>query len=183
MAWTAPMTAVANDIFTAAQFNTHVRDNLLETVPAKATSSVVDGSFFVKTGTNSINNGARTPMTAVVSGTETTTSTSYAALATAQQLDVVTGTMALVTVGSRMYISGGGNTGYMSVAISGASSVTVADDWALQYCSEVSNREFSGSRTYLFTGLTAGTNTFAARFKVTAGTGSFRYRSLSVIPF
>ena len=51
MAWTAPMTAVANAVFTAAQFNTHVRDNLLETAPAKATTT---GGYFVATGTNTI---------------------------------------------------------------------------------------------------------------------------------
>lgn len=28
MVWTAPMTAIPGDVFTAAQFNTHVRDNL-----------------------------------------------------------------------------------------------------------------------------------------------------------
>ncbi|GII42264.1 hypothetical protein [Planotetraspora phitsanulokensis] len=38
MAWSAPMTAVANSIFTTAAFNQYVRDNLLETAPAKATT-------------------------------------------------------------------------------------------------------------------------------------------------
>ena len=34
MAWTAPMTAVSGSVLTAAQWNTNVRDNLLETAPA-----------------------------------------------------------------------------------------------------------------------------------------------------
>ena len=51
MAWSAPMTAVANTVFTAAQFNQHVRDNLNETAPAKATAS---GGYFVATGVNAI---------------------------------------------------------------------------------------------------------------------------------
>lgn len=42
MAWTAPMTASANGTLTAAQFNTHVRDNLLETETAKATAAVTE---------------------------------------------------------------------------------------------------------------------------------------------
>lgn len=45
------MTAVASTAFTAAQFNTHVRDNLNETAPAKATTS---GRLIVTAGPNSI---------------------------------------------------------------------------------------------------------------------------------
>ncbi len=30
MAWTSPMTAVSGDLFTAAEYNQHVRDNFLE---------------------------------------------------------------------------------------------------------------------------------------------------------
>lgn len=40
MTWTTPMTAVANALLTASQFNVHVRDNLLETEAARATASV-----------------------------------------------------------------------------------------------------------------------------------------------
>jgi hypothetical protein len=36
--WTAPMTAVAHTAFPATSFNTYVRDNLLESAPAKATT-------------------------------------------------------------------------------------------------------------------------------------------------
>lgn len=36
MVWTPPMTAVNGDVFTAAEYNTHVRDNLLETLTAQA---------------------------------------------------------------------------------------------------------------------------------------------------
>ncbi len=39
MAWTAPRTWVADEIVTAALMNTHVRDNLLETMTAKVTTA------------------------------------------------------------------------------------------------------------------------------------------------
>lgn len=42
MAWTAPLTAALNGTLTAAQFNTHVRDNLLETEAAKATAAITE---------------------------------------------------------------------------------------------------------------------------------------------
>ncbi len=51
MSWTAPMPAVAGAIFTAAQYNTFVRDNLNECAPAKA--SVV-GSYFTTSDDNQI---------------------------------------------------------------------------------------------------------------------------------
>lgn len=39
MSWTAPRTWVANEVVTAAIMNTHVRDNLLATVPALVTTA------------------------------------------------------------------------------------------------------------------------------------------------
>src|SRR3546814_19340432 len=72
MAWTAPMTAVANTVFTAAQFNQHVRDNLNETAPAKATAA---GGYFVATGVNAI--AQRIADGNTDTNTGTTTSTTY----------------------------------------------------------------------------------------------------------
>ena len=43
MAWTTPMTAVENSLLTAAQFNVHVRNNLLETEAARATTGNTPG--------------------------------------------------------------------------------------------------------------------------------------------
>ena len=81
MAWTAPMTAVATAVFTATQFNTYIRDNLLETAPAKATDlsnlfSVISANTLVE----------RTPKEAIVTTPESTASTSYTALVTAGPL-------------------------------------------------------------------------------------------------
>ena len=39
MAWTAPRTWVVGEVLTAALLNTHLRDNLLETAPAKVTTA------------------------------------------------------------------------------------------------------------------------------------------------
>src|ERR1700755_2312031 len=78
MAWSAPLTAVANTAFTAAQFNASVRDDLLETAPAKATAN---GQMFVATAANSI--AARLPQASFVTVSESTASTTYAALTTA----------------------------------------------------------------------------------------------------
>ena len=57
--WTPPRTWTTGEIVTAAQMNTNVRDDLLETAPAKATAA---GDFFYGTGPNAI---ARTPLAAL----------------------------------------------------------------------------------------------------------------------
>lgn len=49
--WTAPRTWVVNEIVTASIMNTHVRDNLLETAPAKATTK---GDVFAATAANAV---------------------------------------------------------------------------------------------------------------------------------
>lgn len=51
MAWTAPRTWVTDEVVSASQLNAHVRDNLLETAPAKAAAS---GDLFQATGATAI---------------------------------------------------------------------------------------------------------------------------------
>ena len=51
MAWTAPRTWLSGEIYTSSHFNVHVRDNLLETMPAKASAAA---QLFQATGANAI---------------------------------------------------------------------------------------------------------------------------------
>ena len=51
MAWTAPMTWVAGSTVTSALLNTHLRDNLLESGPAKVTAG---GDTLYATGANAL---------------------------------------------------------------------------------------------------------------------------------
>lgn len=51
MTWTAPRTWVTTELVTSSQLNTHVRDNLLETAPAKVTTK---GDSVWSTGANAI---------------------------------------------------------------------------------------------------------------------------------
>ena len=100
MAWSAPMTAVANATFTAAQFNQYVRENLNETAPAKATTS---GGYFVADGVNSIAERFATGNTDLNSGTTTsTTFTDLTGAAIGPTVTVTTGTMALVFIHGQM---------------------------------------------------------------------------------
>lgn len=182
MAWTAPMTATANTAFTAAQFNTHVRDNLLETAPGKATAGVSNGSLLAKSGTNQI--AWRTPSLSTVLTEQTTTSTSYANLATSgPAVTLTTGVRALVIISASLRNTST-NSCFMSVTVSGATTSAATDDRALRWRDGTgSDGEAQMSHAYMFTALTAGSNTFTAKYRVIGGTGTFRNRHLMVIPF
>lgn len=182
MAWTAPMTAVAGAVFQAAQFNTYVRDNMLELAPAKATTP---GSIFAVTGTNQI--AERIPGAAIDTGTATFTSTSFADPATGSagpSVSVVTGVQALV--GYRSYLEVPSTTARveMSYSISGATTRAASTTRSVGY--SVSN-SVSGLKTRtgvvdLATGLTPGTNVFKLEYNVSSSTGTAADRRLWVVP-
>ena len=115
MAWTAPMTAVDGAIFTASQFNANIRDNFLETAPAKATT---EGGYFTVNGLNSI--VQRLPGSANIDALQTTLSTTFTDLATVgPTVTVNTGTRALVVIGSSLTNGMADGFSIMGVTISG----------------------------------------------------------------
>lgn len=177
MAWSTPLTAVASTALTAAQWNASVRDNLLTTAPALATTA---GSIFAVTGTNAI--AQRTPNAATVGTSQTTTSTSYTNLATVgPAVTVTTGTSALVLWGCEMSNSTTGISVAMGFAVSGASSVA-ATDANCQKWTATANYPLQASRVVLQS-LVAGSNTFTGQYRVDANTGTFSQRTINVIPF
>jgi hypothetical protein len=172
------MTAVASSVFTAAQFNQFVRDNLNETAPAKATTQ---GSIFVGTGVNSI--AERHPFGDFVSTAETTTSTSYTDLSTSgPSLTRDTGASAIIIVGGILRNSSAGGICFMGVTISGASAIAANDAAAFQVESTASDDRVGASFVDFRTGLTPGSNVFTAKYRVTAGTGTFSSRRVDIIP-
>ncbi|MEU7170301.1 hypothetical protein ABZ949_02270 [Micromonospora tulbaghiae] len=178
MAWSVPLTAVSNSPLTAAAWNASVRDNLLETAPAKFTGA---GQLFVSTGANA--GAARTPASATVATNESTNSTTYTNLVTAgPQVVSTTGTSALCFWQAQMGNSTSGSNAFMSVAVSGASTVAASDTFSSRYQSYGSNARHRSAAAHLFTGLTAGSNTFTAQYRVDGGSGAFIDRSLIVIP-
>lgn len=176
MAWSAPMTAVSNSVFTAAQFNTFIRDNLNETAPAKASTS---GAHFAVSGTNEISE--RISATASVLVSETTTSTTYddiAALGPTVTCD--TGPNAIVAVHGAMDNSGSGSA-RMSYEVTGASSIAPADNKGIGVYG-VAGAGIVASCVVLHTDLTPGSNTFTCKYRVASGTGTFGSRRIVVFP-
>lgn len=173
------MTAVAGATFTAAQFNQYVRDNLNECPTAKATGAA---QFFVSTAANTV--AARQLTGASVSAAQTTASTSYTALATVgPAATVTTSDRAVVFFATEISNSLSNGASSASVAVSGASSFAANDSWrAVQDGVAAANINRVGI-AHLFTGLTAGSNTFTMQYKVGSGTGTFGQREIVVLPF
>lgn len=183
MAWTAPMTAVSNSVFTAAQFNQYVRDNLNATAPALATTT---SSYFATVGTNQI--AERISQQAAVFTSETTAGTSYGNLTTpGPSVTCTTGTTALVGLYADVTVNTAGTVAYMSYNVSGASSLGAADSRALAFASaSVASAPFLlASYVHLETGLTAGSNVFNSQYRMGSGggNGTWSNRNIWVLPF
>lgn len=180
MVWTAPMTAVNGAILTAAQWNTHVRDNLLETAPAKVTAA---GQIIVSDAPNSVI--ARTPAVAYVTAVESTTSTSYGDLATyGPQVTVTTGTTAMIFVASILSQNTVSSYAIVGYDITGASTISPASDKGLNFRAAASGQQFRATYVDFLTNLTPGVNTFTMKYQVgTSGTAAFGQRVIFVLPF
>ena len=160
MAWSAYRTWVAGDVLTAAQLNQDIRDNGNLLLPAAAT----------------------------VATSETTTSTSYTDLTTSgPAVTLTTGTKALIVVGSYMNNNTTSAGCLMGFTVSGATTLAADDTRALilgrQMTATGSGFIQAASRLIYYASLTAGSNTFTSKYKVSSGTGTFADRFITVWPY
>jgi hypothetical protein len=178
MAWTTPMTAVPQIIFAAAMWNTHVRNNFLELMPAKATDI---SRIFATSGLNTI--AERVPTGSTVATSQTTTSASYTDLATGgPAVTVTTGTKAFIFLYTHSSNNTANNFVAMSFAISGATTLAAADGRSIVHSPPTNGRGKRGSSVFFIDTLTAGSNTFTAKYRVGGGTGAWQDRRLAVLP-
>ena len=179
MAWTNPLTWAAQNL-TAALLNTHLRDNLNETAPGIATAG---SRLIVTTGANAI--AERIPAQAGVTTSEGTTSTSYTDLATAgPAVTSTTGTVALVVITAALWNPSASGIAHMGCAVSGATTVAALDNDAITIDkSAASTIAPRMSVAILFTGLTAGSNVFTAKYRTNLATANFKERKIVVVPF
>lgn len=120
---------------------------------------------------------------ASVDTSETTTSTTYADLATsgpAATVVVPASGSVRVTVSSRISNTNASTGNFIGVDISGANTVAATDDKAMSFTPAGANGggQFSLVRTY--TGLTPGATTFKMVYRCSANTATFRYRQILV---
>lgn len=145
---------MAGETVTAALMNTHVRDNFNALLWSAAT----------------------------VATSETTTSTSYTDLATSgPAVTLTTLTTVMILISGACYDGTGGQIAYISSAVSGATTVAAADTRCMATTQYTANPYFQGSYSSLLAGLTAGSNTFTLKYKVSGGTGTFINRNIAVL--
>lgn len=180
MAWTAPMTAVANTAFTAAQFNTYIRDNLLETAPAKASG---EGSYFVGNGANTLIERYWGTDPQLAEGS--TSSSSYTDLSGSfgPTVTAATSSRALVILTGRMRNNTTSEYAAMSFAVSGDSSIAASDDNCLSFENSAANTDSQASVVIPLNTLTPGSNTFTTKYRSTGGTATFERRRITVLPY
>ena len=200
MAWTTPGTAVAGDVLTAAFWNLQVRDNmnsLVEAGTALPSSPVDQQSFYyIADATNGIVWHLRyrsasssaykweyvggPPLSAEITGEQTTTSTSYTDLGTVgPSVTLPLGGDYLVTIAARMNNVTANQSAIMSYAI-GASTALDADS-----ITQLMNGSANGPLPYNFrerrkTGLSAVTLTM--KYRSTTSTAGFQDRFIKALP-
>lgn len=184
MAWTTPIQFVSNAVLTAAQLNTTIRDNLLETMAAKALG--VEGEYFATSGYNQISSRA-VMYNSIFNITDRTTSSSYVDLASfGPSVTGETGTTAIAFVSAMMQKNAGSdvrNEAVIGIEVSGASGrIEPNDDDSLK-CAREDQGVAQFSHLIYFTDLTPGSNTFTMKYKISGGTCYFSRRTLIVMPF
>ena len=189
MAWTVPFTAVAGSVFTAAQWNTFIRDNLGESMPAKATT--VSG-IFVTSAANQIAQRIAGAFSDAQNVNITTTSfgdpdnevTTEAPATDGPEMTVTTGVNALV--GYRAILRNPSVTARieMTYEISGATSREAVKRNSIGYSvsNSASGLNLRAGWMDLATDLVPGENTFTLKYNVSSGTGNVADRRLWVLP-
>lgn len=182
MAWTAPFTAVAGSVLTAAQLNMFVRDNLRETMPAKASRP---GSMFVTAAPHTL--VERTAVRAADDGGADITTTSFGDPSTGEpgpSVTVTTGTAALVGYRALLRISSASARIEMAYAVSGATDIAADNSRSVGYSvsNSASGLQHRSGAVDLLTELTPGVNTFTLQYNVSTGSGFVNGRRIWVQP-
>ena len=180
MAWTSPLTAVANTTLTAAQWNIFLRDSLNAQGPTSATGA---GQLLVTTGFGSLT--MRTPQVQYISTSDTTASSSLVALdSDGAEVTVITGTMCMVTVGCQISNSTAGAGGMASIDLFGDTERAADEINCVRADSGNANDAFKLGWTTIYNPINPGSNTFGMKYRATGGgTASFAGRLIVAVPF
>jgi hypothetical protein len=123
--------------------------------------------------------------TAFVSTQQLTSSASYVALTTAVAVTATTGTSALVVATATLKSDATDKEAMMSVAVSGATTIAASDNYngSIKQSDTVANAGCTVAVFYVFTTLTAGSNTFSQQYKVdNVGNLYAKNRRITVFP-
>ncbi len=207
MAWTAPRTWVTGETVTAALMNAHIKDNLLETSAATATTAgdlvYADaansmGSRLAIGGSNThlVSDGSapvwREIATDADNGSGDFGDTTFDTLDNLAggfaftgetEVTVTTGTEALVLFKCLLSNDTAGQRTVLSYSVSGATTSSATANRSISYESGAANDSAEFGSFELHSGLTAGSNTFTLAGRVTANTGTITRPEIAVIAF
>lgn len=175
------MTAVANSILYASQWNQFVKENLKATAPGKVTA---ESQYFVSDQFNANAVVARTATQHTVTTSETTSSTSFTNLTTnGPTLTVTTGKTAMVWFAARLSNNTANFQSHASIKVTGASSISPHDNYGIRLDGQSGTGQAERIMGFFFTcSLNKGSNTFTMKYRVGGGTGTFANRHLIVMP-
>jgi len=181
MAWTVPMTFVDGAVLTAAQLNTQLRDNFLETIPAKSTNNGgVGGGYFAVTGPYSL--AERGVTYAEVNTAQSLTSTAYIDLATVgPSVGATTSSVALILFSVEVNSSVRKGECAIAVEVAGATSKEAGDDAAIILSTDTNSQNAFGGFVF-FNDLTPGYNIFSLKYRTGDKTATFRNRRILALP-
>jgi hypothetical protein len=138
-----------------------------------------DGVLSLPTGVGTLATEKQSA-TNTVTTSQTTTSTSYTDLSTVgPSVTLTTGTKALIIFSAEMSNSTTSSS-LVSAAVSGSTTIAASDVWALRFFAG-GTEILKASQVHLFTGLTAGSNTFTLKYRVTGGTSTYLNRNIIAI--
>lgn len=177
MAWSAPATAVSNSLLTASWLNTYLRDNMLETTPAKATEA---GQMFTTSSPNVIS--ATSNSIGYVGTSQSTTSTTYTDLATVgPSITITMDAFVIIRISADLSSNNSSAEAFMSFAVSGATTVAASTTRAVGIVG-TRNRKMTAYVALDGTTINSGVNTFTAKYRSnTAGTATFSDREISAV--
>jgi hypothetical protein len=187
VSWSSPFTAVAGSVLTAAQVNTFIRDNLVETMPSKASTA---GSIFTTGSTGSI--VERTRVANTVATLVQISSTSFddpsdegtSGADPGPEVTAFTSTMALVGYRATCTVPSTTARIEVSYAISGDTEREASKSNSMGYSvsGSASGMNLREGVVDLATLLNPGLNTFTLKYNVSSGTGTVQDRRLWVLP-
>lgn len=190
---TIPQSSISDFVFTTEAARdaaiTSPTEGMRAYITASTNASAVGDTYVgTPTGVQTIYNGSVwvcvTEVGATTNTSGTTTSASYTTTLTSggtnPAVSLVTGTQALVSLSVTFNPSTAPSTCAMSFNVSGATTLAAADAQGIPMNAQAATRDQPIARTFVITGLTAGTNTFTLNYKTSAGTLTALARSVVV---